>query len=317
MPLFFIISGILMYYLTKKYSDCSILDFIKNKAKALLFPYVTFSLIAIIVFFIIKHSVHSLVYDLIRVILLEGLNALWFLPCLFFAEIIFFVTRKNIKNNLYIVIMLLVFFVVTSSFAYLKNNIDFNSNLISEILNLVNVFSKALVACIFMYIGYFIQYIATENFPKLNIDTNLLLIFLSCVILFIIHFLLFKLNPGVDLNHSKLGNPILYYIIALLGSYATILLSILLKDFRLLIFYGQNSLIIMATHMSLKLINAVGFISTCIFGNINIIVLNLLIFVGVMLIESLLILLLNKYLKFTFNYKCFKELISRRKYGTN
>ncbi len=316
-PLFFIISGTLMYYSKDRYADYDILDLIKNKAKALLFPYITFSLFAIVVSFVMHHSIFSIAKKLFRVISFVGLNALWFLPCLFLAEVIFFITRKKIKNNLLLIFVIFVFFVLSSSFAYLKNNIFFDSNLMSEVLNLVNVFSKALVACIFMYLGYFIQYFVTEKLQKLNHNSNLLLTFLGCVILFVVHFLLFKLNPDVDLNNSKLGNPILYYIIAFLGSYATILLSMILKDFKLLIFYGQNSLIIMATHLSLPLINAIKFISNSIFNNINIIILNVLIFVGVMFIESLLILLLNKYLKFTFNYKCFKEIILRRKYGTD
>ena len=207
MPLFFIISGTLMYYLSEKYAGYSILDFIKTKAKALLFPYITFSLIAIAVYSV-YHPISSVAKILFRFISFEGMDALWFLPCLFLAEIIFFVTRKKIKNNVYLVFVILLFFILISSFSYLKNNIDFNSNLIPEILNLVNIFLRALVACIFMYIGYFIQYIVTEKLSKSNINDNSLLIFLGCVILFVVHFLLFKLNPDVNLKSFKLENPI-------------------------------------------------------------------------------------------------------------
>lgn len=110
MPLFFFISGYLMD--VEKYN--SINQLVKKKTKSLLVPYITFSIISIICYSVFG----EIDIDLSGTVLafLEGKRneifynvPLWFLLGLFVIEIMYFVFKKIIRNNialLFLVILL-------------------------------------------------------------------------------------------------------------------------------------------------------------------------------------------------------------------
>ena len=54
----------------------------------------------------------------------------------------------------------------------------------------------------------------------------------------------------MDLNHLNLQNPWIYLILGTTGSLGCILLCMSIPNIPLLTFYGQNSLIIMCTHLN-------------------------------------------------------------------
>ena len=83
---------------------------------------------------------------------------------------------------------------------------------------------------------------------KTKLSLNKRIITILVLLSFIINLYLSQFN-FVDLSSSIIGNPILYYINAILGSYTIIsLANILLEKCRFLIFIGKNSLIIYVTH---------------------------------------------------------------------
>lgn len=105
MPLFFVISGILFYKTNEK--NKSLKRFIVGRLKGLAFPYVTISVLNILYDLVLHGFEHAKEY-IIDTITLNGILALWFLPALFFAEIILFLWYKlNRKNRSFSYIIIL------------------------------------------------------------------------------------------------------------------------------------------------------------------------------------------------------------------
>ena len=119
MPLFFIISGMLLKY--KNENDVK--KVIISRIKGLLIPYLFFSLLSIIVKIIINgFDKNMVIWDLIYSATGIGIDALWFLPALFIGEILFVLINKIIKNN-YVKVLLIVFLFIGSTFISKENGL--------------------------------------------------------------------------------------------------------------------------------------------------------------------------------------------------
>ena len=102
MPLFFIISGMLLMQI--KEEEKSFATIIKRKWKGIMIPYITFSVIYMLVdfWYLWKHP-QVIDFNFIKMAFIEfvslyGISVLWFLPALFFGEVLFlFVRKKAIK----------------------------------------------------------------------------------------------------------------------------------------------------------------------------------------------------------------------------
>ena len=95
MPMFFLIMGIL-----DKEEETSIQEYSRKRAKQLLYPYYTFSCLAILwyVFFYVLLQVKSeetFIHLILMCISTFGHAALWFLPSAFLAEVIFYCSKKT------------------------------------------------------------------------------------------------------------------------------------------------------------------------------------------------------------------------------
>lgn len=106
LPIFFLLSG-LQIKLFKKNASITLVDFIKKRSKRILWPFFTMSLvyigldlfIVLCKLLIINVNKISLVYyDVIDTFTLWGVGALWFLPVLFFVEIICYILLYDYEN---------------------------------------------------------------------------------------------------------------------------------------------------------------------------------------------------------------------------
>lgn len=305
MPLFFIISGILMYE-KNKYSNFSkpIWLVIKKRASSLLYPYFVFSIFSIVATVIYKffQSEVDIFHGIISTFAFDGIRALWFLPALFLAEIFFIALKKMMKKDIYIILTYAVVVIITSLFCYYY---DYTSDWFVQkyILRLVNILNRALIGSVFICIGYYSMKI------KLHFKGNKILYFFLIITFFIISISLLLFNNGVDLRLSVIGNPIVFYISAIFGAYFVITFCKLIDVFHIKLhiipFWGKNSLIIFATHYNLFITNFAGYLVLFnVFRNIQAIII-------VMMIESLLVLIINKWFSFIYNYKSFKKIIER------
>lgn len=108
MAAFFILSGI-----TYRYEEIGIKEFFKKKIKTLIFPYIIFSLIMLSFFYLKKVVFLNYSFDfysgIISIVLpisgksTTSVYGLWFFPCLFITEILFYIILhlKKLKKNFF------------------------------------------------------------------------------------------------------------------------------------------------------------------------------------------------------------------------
>lgn len=246
MPLFFIISGMLMH-LTHE-AERPARELIPRKLKHILLPYLVFSvLFPLINIFYYNHIGNAdppalFRAEMIMGVTMTGISVLWFLPALFFSELIVLVLIKNTKRPAVEAITV----VLTAAL--------WPVTILIPIMSLV---SRRVIFCsIFVLIGYLI-YPCVTFFKKRAVIS-----FSVSVVLFIILYFTGQANDIVDLHYIKLGSIPLYFFNALIGSVALLLLSIVIETTTLpflttpLCFFGEHSLFIMITHINLYILYA-------------------------------------------------------------
>lgn len=295
LPCFFVISGILLS-LNKKWQNRSFIDDFKHSIKTLMYPYLTFGLIRIIVFIIEGIGIKRLILDLL---LFRGSSTLWYLPTLLIAELLFFVIAKNIKQNKsFFIILAIIVYTGALSFFYAKYFNSFDGT-IDNIYKALALLLNAPAGTVFIYFGYYFN----EKFLSKHLENKKsktdVIVFILSVIVFVSGYCFSQLNGKVDMRYAKFNSTLLFYVFGLISSLALVcIFKFVVKRLVVLEFFGRNSLIIMICHMILELIP----LSKWVLGYV--ITLNdslwcyLLILVAVMLINSAIIYVINKYLKF-------------------
>ena len=258
-----------------------------KKVRALIIPYIIFSIINTIGNYIINSmSIISLKVDFVKTITLYGVDALWFLPALFIGEYIFLLYKRFINKNIYKILFYISILGATLVLVLLNNY-----NIYSAVLREINiVFIRSSVALFFINFGYYTYNIIN----KINIELYKIII----ILLFSIVFSL--INGKVDLWSLQFNNLFLYVFNSIVGAFAIIFITKKINRSKVLDFLGQNTLIIMATHqLIIKFI-----LATSIGTKLNKIVLLCL----VLIIEYPIIKIINRYLPFMLGKKRIKTI---------
>ena len=266
-----------------------------KKVRALIIPYIIFSIINTIGNYIINSmSIISLKVDFVKTITLYGIDALWFLPALFIGEYIFLLYKRFINKNIYKIL-----FFISILGAALVLVILNNYNVYSAVLREINiVLIRSSVALFFINFGYYTYNIIN----KINIELYKIII----ILLFSIVFSL--INGKIDLWSLQFNNLFLYVFNSIVGAFAIIFITKKINRSKVLDFLGQNTLIIMATHqLIIKFI-----LATSIGTKLNKIVLLCL----VLIIEYPIIKIINRYLPFMLGKKRIKT-IKNEKFNTS
>ena len=123
-----------------------------KKVRALIIPYIIFSIINTIGNYIINiMSIISLKVDFVKTITLYGIDALWFLPALFIGEYIFLLYKRFINKNIYKILFYISILGATLVLVLLNNY-----NIYSAVLREINiVFIRSSVAVFFISAGYY------------------------------------------------------------------------------------------------------------------------------------------------------------------
>lgn len=292
MPLFFIITGYLSGFKKEKFDDVKLV--IINKAKSLMYPYVTFSLINLIwylafyyIFPIGGQPSETLQIVLLKTLTTFGYHAMWFLPAMFLSSILYYIIKKSkFSNFIYIAVL-----IAGCAVCVLIRQSGIDHDVIWHILNYL---SRTAVATSFIYIGSLIY----KLIIKLNDFTEWICIGI-CALFVIITLIINQIYMcRYNLAGSNIGNPFIFYISAISNS---ILLLLICKKINfkkgLLNFYGKNSLVIMATHMGFPVEIAwiiIG-ITKCPFSKLGNSIIAIII---EFIIMTICIVLINKYFKF-------------------
>lgn len=274
MPFFFIVSGFL-------YSGKDKIN-LPKQTRSLLMPYLIFDgLFA--VFLYVSSGFQDLLSKAISILSLTGVTATWFLPCLFICEGLFVLLKFTNKFRLPIITVFLVFGLLSPKFP-----------------NLI-VLQRAFVGLGFFAVGYY----APLLFSKLHkwyFQIIALALFLLSTLF----------NDPVSIVDLKFSDPFLYVMSSLSGSYLLIQLSYFIGKFslnsnKLLIYLGQNTLIVLCTHMFY--VEAIRMIDYKLFNNI---LYNFSYFEGllfgiiVVALEIITIFISNRYLWLLFGKKRMK-----------
>lgn len=203
---------------------------------------------------------------------------------------IFITVMKFYRKYLYLILIILIIG-TTIVGLHIQTIIDYNT-IIKGLSRLVN---RLIIGSIFLFVGYSYAYIRSK------VDFRKLELVLIMIVAVAINIYLYRFNH-VDLRNSIIGNPVLYYVNAILGSLWILIFSeLILKKNRILMFYGRNSLIIFATHLNLNILGYSESIIRSLSGMVS--VNKILIFILTMCIETLLIMIINRYARWLLRLK--------------
>ncbi len=226
-------------------------------------PYVIFSVIAIITdifwaIFISKCPFEELLrityIDTQKTVTLYGILALWYLPSYCIASILFMTNARYIRNYYIIGIISLfslVLCVIISQYLVLLNE-TFSMRIMQPLYYLLCALFRPLACVAFIAVGYFIN---KSNLLSLKQPNKKILRFVIGMFFLLLSYALLPTTDKHNFSTLQFGNnPLKMMIGALLGAMGLFFLFTIF-DFRIwfLHFFGVNSLILLITHMSLKL----------------------------------------------------------------
>lgn len=307
MPLFFIISGMLIFHRGDLNKDIN--DLAKKRFKGIMIPYYWFSLFYLSVVFyaffsgtVLKETVFE---NLWYVISTYGMNVLWFLPALFFGELLFIMIMQKVKDKRVGVAIVVLLGAIGLVGAYVMVGMSYETDIAKRMHELCTALLRPLVVATFIMIGYYAQMVSeiifSEDSKKFVLLSNRVVQIIAGACLMVAGFMLVKINHGVDFRSMVYKNVLSYYACAILNTAGLILVMKGLTKNFVLSFFGVNSLIFMGVHNSKTVLyyamNAAMYINQYVtrakgYVSYFVIVMVILIYVAIM------ILLINNFVPF-------------------
>lgn len=298
-PIFFVISGMLLFY-NHKWEKQNLKEVIIRRAQAYLYPYLTFSVLSVI-FNVFYLNILSAAKEAVESIFGIGILSLWFLPTLFISEVIFVIIMKRDRKLL--PIWLLIMLVATVIFNYVFIGwINYSNHIVRFIINVINVINHSLIATLFLFVGYGWAKLR----QRINLKTWMKILIMSVTI--VIGLLLANLYDA-DIHYSRLSNPVVFYVVAISSSIGVLLMSeLLLSKARPLAFSGVNSLAIFSTHLNFRIVNVGYAVATLL--DTHGFWFRLIDFAIIVVVELLIVYIINHHTKWIISYK---ELLQLKK----
>lgn len=236
MPLFFFLSGYV-------YKPKEVNTFFSAKLKSLLLPVIFFEGLNLIIFFLLKVACkvsHHNIDDYFGYLTFGGS---WFPMTLLYISSFYYLFDCKITQkfkNPVLLKMLSAFFFLVIGLVYARKISDKPNELIAT----------AMVGYYFYVCGNIFSVKSCLIIQKITEKTIYRFFFLLfCVLLFTVLFYLVGFSDhNVDMYSSRYNNRLLFVINALLGTFAIIMLSLVIKQSKILEWYGKNSLLILFVH---------------------------------------------------------------------
>lgn len=323
-PLFFIVSGMLMCHTQEENRDYK--KIIARKAQGIMIPYVTFSVLYMLLDIIttlvkpesaVEHSLFKMFVDFIT---LHGISVLWFLTALFFGELLFLGVKKLMNQTGHPDGMMALAGVVAAGILigaskafhayyplYRSMPLLFLGDFLMVLLRSIGVMS-------FLTIGY---YLYKLYFYKEAVHgVKGLWEVAAGMLCFALVYAIAVRNGVVDFHFLYFFQPFLYYSGAILGSVGVVLVCRHLWNSRLLYFFGANSLLIMVTHLDCRvLISAIHYANwlNLYVTRAKTYILYLNVALMVILLEVVLVKVINRWFPFMLGKPC----VRRKKGGSD
>lgn len=220
MPLFFVITGFVF-----NPRDGRVVPFLKNLLVKIVIPWLILGLLPIALTVPVKGISWFFQYFLQ---MLSG-ESIWFMPCLIYAEIIWFFCRKYTKNNIQIIIASVCMSVMGLILSY-NNILDYG------------MINRAFVVQIFMSLGFiFRTYIDRIREAKLIYVVMLIAIFCALIACSYIFY------PGetIDVHTNHYYNIVMCFTLIAISCCTAFMIASRIKRIpKFLSFMGQNTLLL-------------------------------------------------------------------------
>lgn len=252
MPLFFVLAG--MEYDPAEYSRLR--DMIWRRWHTLIKPYLFFSL-ASLAYVFLSEKLFAHATDLkseeyisafIQIFIAQGskpvLNTpLWFVPCLFAAELIYFFLAKLKTAACAIVCFALAY----AGWLLQSGMLAFDHAQLPWTLD------SALYALSFYAAGNRLFPHAKQAMERIRNHPNRREICLKVLVLCMVVWLpLAKMNGKVSLGSQILHNGFLFFLTGMIGTFAVLAVSMMLEDNRFLLWLGRNTFCLMSVHYMIR-----------------------------------------------------------------
>ena len=243
MPIFFIVTGLLNgRRYDKRYPN--FLDFktlVKKRLFQLGIPYIIWSVVLAVFFIILEllsHSEMKIGYYFMRIITLQGMESLWFIPVIFFAEILLVFT---LMCKWTMIVIPGFAFVVSNLYCVFVGDNSFDQQLY---IMLIRVCIKILIAYIFVYLGYWIA--KSKILERLPVWV--------CLPALIIGVVLSQFNGAIGIGAVDIGNPVLFWLNSILSSLAIMVFFKALEPMKIsnwlgvLETFGKYTIVVLCTN---------------------------------------------------------------------
>ena len=265
MPLFFVISGILMAVKDEPSRDLGLC--VKKRFRGIIIPYLWFSLSYFVIDIGNLNIVHNIdlrtfIVDTISSVTFYGMSVLWFLPALFLATTGFLFFKKKFPDRAVFPVIMATALAAYAIKLQLQKLYAANEDslVITSLINIVYIFLRAAVAQSFVATGYYVRKIwegaGTRGSEFMKVLSSRPGSFAAGAVLLGINIPLALLNGCADLRNIILNNLLIYYVAAFTGCFGIILLCKALPKVGLVTYFGRNSLIVMACHINYYILYA-------------------------------------------------------------
>lgn len=248
-PGFFMVSGVLLKY--THYGERSFNKVLLNGINRLILPYFVYSSLLLLARWTASgFDISVLKWQIMDLCSFCGIGAMWFLPCLFIAQLIYwlfncllkYVKDENLSN---------VFMLLLASGSFVIPCVLSANNFI------VLVLLRALVATFFLVIGTIISH----ELIKFR-NSNIWIQGIICIMLLVLSIFIFVATGSnvAALNVLNFGRYPLYIINAMIGCAMMFAISVFIEKTscntlkNILVFYGKQSLVIMGTHQVIMMV---------------------------------------------------------------
>lgn len=257
---FFIASGMTMAITNEHAKDFKLI--IKKKMNTIMYPYFTFSIIYLVYKIFAVYVTHNKDYSskdivecIIDTVTLRGSSVLWFLSALFLGAIFYgFVFRK--VGRFRCLIINIILFMITMFMSLILVKYSFYKNYLWYFAgDIITTLFRIFTTAFFLNLGYELQLLIN----KLKI--NKILEVIIGIILISINFILankatidFAKNWFVYDSSILILTPLVCSICMVTGGIGLVLIVKNILDCKLLQYLGAKSIIIMVTHIDLKVL---------------------------------------------------------------
>lgn len=265
MPMFFIISGILISIKNDEAKPLS--EIAKKRFSGIMVPYFWFSLfyLSVVVYSLIKGGikVQTLLVQIWYVVSGYGMNVLWFLPALYLGELLFLYLRRKFASEKVFISVISITAAIGFVLSYLLTLPQYDTAVLERVHEFATVLLRPILVSFFIAVGYYAHKLSVVNNkfgnffsrPAVNPDgkikgTYRVYYILTGFLGLLICALFSVVNNGIDFRTLVFRNIFFFLLCALAGSFGLIIMCKGLPRIGLFCFWGVGSLIFMGTHNS-------------------------------------------------------------------